>query len=145
MPNIGNIDSKLLVAIQSSSCFGIAFDEDTPECQMCDVKSSCKAKVLGTLGIPTPVIREELKADSSGKKKKTTKKAKSKSKLNGKLDQPKNKSKGLGSINTNMPNFKSMSLDDIKKVARERGVEWTEYNSESITRMRLIMSLKKTY
>jgi hypothetical protein len=44
-----------------------------------------------------------------------------------------------------MPDFKSMSLDELKELAAERNVEWKDYGNAQITRMRLIMALKKSY
>ena len=47
-----------------------------------------------------------------------------------------------------MPDFKPMSIEDIVKLATERGVnvaEYDKYTATNIKRMRLIMAIKATY
>ena len=140
-----SIDAKLLEVLNASTCFGIAYDADVPECKQCDVKGSCKAKMEGGLGdspIPThklvtastPVVEEKPKAPA--KPKATTPKA----------EKPKaDKPKAPTPAPANLPDFKPMSLDELKDLAKERNVEWKDYGSDNITRMRLIMGLKKSY
>lgn len=138
------IDAKLLEVISKSTCFGIAHDPTVPECKQCDVKGSCKAKMEGGLGgtpIPTTkaVAIEPAKQTTSGStSKKTTSTSKSTSKSSKKKEETKE-------VNPNMPDFKPMSLPELKDLAKERNVEWKDYDNDNITRMRLIMALKKSY
>lgn len=140
-----NIDSQLLKSIQDSTCFGIAYDEGVPECAQCDVKGQCKAKSEGA-NISTPMTKavdktpkaDNKKADAPKKEAKTTKKeTKKEVKPSTKKEEKK--------VPANMPDFKPMSLEELKKLAEERSVEWKDYGNDNITRMRLIMVLKKSY
>lgn len=145
-----NIDKQLLTVLQESSCFGIAHDESTPECKRCDVRLQCKQKVEGAniqaptireMKEPAPKPKEEAKVHPA--KKTVTPKAKPEAKA--KADKPAKKTKASVSYDPNMPDWKPMSLGELKNLAVERQVTWTEYDSEQITRMRLIMNLKKSY
>ncbi len=144
-----NIDAKILEALQQSTCFGIAHDETTPECKQCDVKGSCKAKMEGQLGISTPVMKPVTKKAEVPKKETPAKKATPKPEVK----KPATKStpavkKPTGSKKEpsgDMPDFKPMGLDELKALAAERSVDWKDYGNDQITRMRLIMNLKKSY
>ena len=145
-----NVDSKLLKVLQESTCFGIAYDPDVPECKQCDVRGSCKAKVDGAMNIPTPTVRE--KAPTSPPVKPTTTKKAADKKEESKpkettpaAKKPATKAKPKPVANGNLPDFKPMSLDELKDLAAERNVEWKDYGNDQITRMRLIMNLKKSY
>lgn len=150
-----NIDSKLLEALQQSSCFGLAYAEDVAECKQCDVRGSCKAKMEGALtGTPTPMTKavpeKPKKEDKPSKpkasaKKETASKPSTPKASSAKPKAPKAKPKASTATNPNMPDFKSMSLDELKDLAKERKVEWREYGNDNITRMRLTMALKKSY
>ena len=146
-----NIDSKLLEALQQSTCFGIAHDEDVPECRQCDVKGQCKAKSEGVMNIPTPTAKPKAatpkaepkaKASTPAKKPTTTKApdAKPKAKV---VSKP--KATPASSGGGNAPDFKPMTLEELKALAEQRSVEWKDYGNDNITRMRLIMALKKSY
>lgn len=138
-----SIDAKLLEALRSSTCFGLAYDGTVPECKQCDVKGSCKAKMEGGLGdSPIPTTRtistppeEKPKASTSAPK---SKKSDSKPKAS-------SKPKETPATPSNMPDFKPMKLPELEELAKERGVEWKDYGNDNITRMRLIMALKKSY
>jgi len=138
-----SIDAKLLEALQSSTCFGMAHDPDVPECKQCDVKGSCKAKMEGGLGdSPIPTTRTvstppEEKPKAKPNAPKSNKKADSKPKAPTKKETP--------ATPSNMPDFKPMSLPELEELAKGRGVEWKDYGNDNITRMRLIMALKKSY
>lgn len=148
-----NIDTKLLEALKASTCFGIAHDESVPECKQCDVRAQCKVKSEGELNIPIPkgkaVVSPPVKdvAKKETPKKPATKKS-DKPSTPAKKSSPAapkkataSKSSGSGDI----PDFKPMSLDELKALANLRKVEWKDFNNDQITRMRLIMSLKKSY
>ena len=142
-----NVDAQILEALQLSTCFGIAHDETVPECKQCDVKGSCKSKSEGA-SIPTPTEKPKVdkpvakaKEKAPAKPKATKEKAPAKAKTTPKPEAKKAPAKVSG----DMPNFKDLSLDELKALAGERSVEWKDYNNDQITRMRLIMNLKKSY
>ena len=142
-----NIDSKLLEALQASTCFGFAHDATVPECKQCDVQAQCKSKSEGA-EIPTPtrkVSKPDLpKEDKPVEAKKPTKPTTTKSSSTpapAKKAPPKKTSTPSG----NLPDFKAMTLEELKDLAKERNVDWKEYGNDNITRMRLIMGLKPTY
>lgn len=144
-----NIDSKLLEALQQSTCFGIAHDETVPECKQCDVKGQCKAKSEG-LAVPTPTTKpKKAVAEPKAEPKKTAPAKKSTpAKTTTKATAPKSTPKPTAKKTApsgNMPDFKPMGLDELKALAAERSVEWKDYGNDQITRMRLIMALKKSY
>lgn len=143
-----NIDSKLLEALQSSTCFGLAYEESVPECKQCDVKSQCKAKSEGG-NIPTPIMKTQpAKTSTSVETTKTTTKKETKT-TKPKATPTKKTTKSVDkkpvATPGNMPDFKPMSLEDLISLAKERDVEWKDYGNDNITRMRLIMVLKKSY
>lgn len=146
------IDSRLLEALQASTCFGIAHDESVPECKMCDVKAQCKKKSEGA-DIPVPTtkvvaasskpkeVKKEVPAKETKKPASKSTPAKAATKNTSKSEAPKPASTPSG----NIPDFKSLQLEELKDMAKERNVEWKDYGNDSITRMRLIMALKKSY
>ncbi len=145
-----NIDKQLLEIVQQSGCFGIAHDESTPECKRCDVRLQCKKRVEGAdiqaptiRDIPDPAPAKAEKASSPAKKEVAPKpKAEPKAKAN-KATKP---AKRDVKYSDDMPaDWKPMTLGELKNLAVSREVTWTEYDSEQITRMRLIMALKKSY
>lgn len=147
-------------ALQQSTCFGIAYDETVPECKQCDVKAQCKKKSEGFM-VPTPITKPKKTTTSSTAEKEpakpvTTSKPKTAKATTSKTTaKPDTKStstvkKAVPKKSTpvpagNMPEFKSMTLDELKELAAERNVEWKDYGNDNITRMRLIMALKKSY
>lgn len=145
-----NIDTKLLEALKQSSCFGIAHDESVPECKQCDVRAQCKVKSEGEINIPiprgkstvTPPVKEVAKKETP-KKPTTTKKA-DKPSTPAKKSSPAPK-KSAPSNPDDTPDFKNMNLDELKALAGLRKVEWKDYGNDQITRMRLIMAIKKSY
>ena len=140
------IDAKLLEVISKSTCFGIAYDPTVPECKQCDVKGSCKAKMEGGLG-GTPIPTTKAVAIEPAKKATTTTTTTSKASTpkNGNKPKATTKKDAPKPANPNMPDFKPMSLPELKDLAKERSVEWKDYDNDNITRMRLIMALKKSY
>ncbi|WCS68545.1 hypothetical protein Goe16_01310 [Bacillus phage vB_BsuM-Goe16] len=151
------MDSKLQRILEESTCFGIGHDPNMKECKMCDVREQCKAKTQG-MSVPTPTRKkpEEVAPAQPKKEKPTTKKStakKSSEKEEKKETAPKSKEtkakskpkKAKAPENPNLPNFKEMSFEELVELAKERNVEWKDYNSPNITRMRLIMGLKASY
>lgn len=139
-----SIDAKLLEVLNASTCFGLAYDADVPECKQCDVKGSCKAKMEGGLGDSPIPTHKLVSASTSAPVAEEKPKATSKPKAPAKATKPK-EDKPKAATPANMPEFKPMSLDELKDLAKERNVEWKDYGSDNITRMRLIMALKKSY
>ncbi len=152
-----NIDSKLLDALQASTCFGIAYDDVVPECKQCDVREQCRVKATGGgADIPTPNGREipadeNVKPTSKPSKPAPAAKAASVKKAEASLAKPKKAAapkkadKPVKPVNPNMPNFKEMSWTELTDLATKFGVTPKDYKSEAINRMRLIMELKKHY
>ena len=150
------IDSRLLEALQQSTCFGIAYDETVPECKQCDVKAQCKKKSEGFM-VPTPITKPKKTTTSSTAEKEPTKPATTSKPKTAKATTSKPTAKSDSTVKKavpkkstpvpdgSMPEFKSMTLDELKELATERNVEWKDYGNDNITRMRLIMSLKKSY
>ena len=142
-----NIDSKLLEALQQSTCFGIAHDETVPECKQCDVKGQCKAKSEG-LAVPTPTTKpKKATPEPKAEPKKTAPAKKSTPAKTTKTTAPKSTPKPSAKKTApapsgNMPDFKPMELDELKALAADRSVEWKDYGNDQITRMRLIMGNK---
>lgn len=148
-----NIDSKLLEALQESTCFGLAYDDATPECKQCDVKAQCRNKIEGAniatpkgkpaeakVSTPKPAIPKPAIEKSSDKT--PTKSSETKS-----APKPavKKADKPTPVDNPNMPNFKAMTWEELTSLADKHGIVPKNYNSEAINRMRLIMELKKFY
>ena len=145
-----DINATILNTLKQSTCFGIAHSDEAPECQMCDVKAQCKAKIQGA-DLPTPKSRpvstatakpaeEKPKAKKPAKKtEKPKEKAKSAPKTTAK-PKPASKPKSNSNID-----WKAKQLDELKEMAKEKNVEWKEYGNDNITRMRLVMELKKHY
>lgn len=128
--------------IKNSSCFGVAFDGSVRECKICEVKLKCESKCrLGVDSKPASVnvaTADEV-THSNNKKKKTT---------NKKSVPVKEAAKPKAEYADDMPNFKSMSVDEIEQLAEERGIDMSQfekYKAANIRRMRVTMALKKTY
>lgn len=143
---VNGIDSRLLEALQASTCFGIAHDETVPECKKCDVEAQCRKRSEGA-DIPTPMGKILPPSGTSPKKDKAKSSAKSDTapKKTSPKKQAPAKSPAPAPTPSNLPDFKPMSLDELKDLAKQRNVEWKEYGNDNITRMRLIMALKKSY
>ncbi|QPX71689.1 hypothetical protein [Bacillus phage SP8] len=155
--SITAMDAKLQRILEESTCFGIGHDPNVKECKMCDVREQCKAKTQG-MNVPTPERKkpedvapaqpkkEKPTAKKSTAKKTTTKEEKKETAPKAKETKAKPKAKKAKAIeNPNLPNFKEMSFEELVELAKERNVEWKDYNSPNITRMRLIMGLKASY
>jgi hypothetical protein len=150
--NMINVDTKLLEALKASTCFGIAHDESVPECKQCDVRAQCKVKSEGELNIPTPKgksavsqpVKEVAKKEAPPKKAPAKKTDKPSTPAKKSTPAPK-KATPSKSGSGDIPDFKTMTLDELKALANLRSVEWKDFNNDQITRMRLIMALKKSY
>ena len=133
--------------IRNSQCFGVAFDKHVPECRACDVKLKCEAKCHMVSSIdsmrPTPTLtanvseivdglaKGEVKAKAKASPKKTVK------------DTVVTKN-----YDAKMPEFKSLTVEELEKMAVERGADladFEKFKAANIRRMRLTMYLKKTY
>lgn len=136
--------------LKNSSCFGVAFDGSVKECKICEVKTRCEAKCRMGLGKPESIavatpeevteeaeagveVKKVIKKNATKKSKKSVKEAAAKPKVE---------------YTDDMPEFKSMSTEELEKLAEERGIDisqFEKYNSPNIKRMRMTMQLKKTY
>lgn len=146
--------------VKSSKCFGIAWDGTVKECKICEVKNRCKSKTMMGNGEKPPaldiadvdeVVVEETtnnKVVPFHKKKKEDSEVKGKKEA-GTPEKKKVKDKAVEkNYDENMPNFKSLSIDELSDLAKERGIdisEFDKYKAENIKRMRITMALKKTY
>jgi len=147
-----DVDSKLLEALKSSTCFGIAHDDTVPECKMCDVKAQCKQKAEGAAHIQPPKQKPKAeatpapaKATTTTTKKTTTASPSTTKKAAPAASKPAKKPDTAKPVPAGMPDFKPMELDELKALAAQRNVEWKDYGNDNITRMRLIMVLRKSY
>lgn len=147
-----NFDKRLIKEIEESSCFGIAYDSEVPECKQCDLTAQCRAKSVNrSVGKSLPVVEVE----DSTPAKKTTKKASKKNAPKAKATKEVAKSKATGKkesktvetakIPGEMPEFRGMPWEEVQAIAKKYDVEYKDYGNDNITRMRLVMTLKKMY
>ena len=137
--------------IKNSKCFGVAYDGSVKECKICEVKLKCENKCRCGIG-ETPKKPESVNladkdevsmsdaAISKSKAKESDKKAKKPAK--------KDTAKAEVKYADDMPDFKSMSIEELFQLLNDRGgdaSEFDKYSAENIKRMRLTMAIKKTY
>lgn len=140
-----SVDTKLLSTLQSSTCFGIAYDGGVTECKQCDVHLQCKVKsekgILTTTGeIILPI---EEKSDKPTKVVIPLKKSHvKKSPVTGKTPTGTPAKKDTP---VSMPDFKAMDIEELKKMAVKYDVVFRDYKNDNINRMRLIMTLRKQF
>lgn len=140
--------------INSSLCFGQAYDPSVKECKVCEVRLKCKAKCEGCTG------SGEIKSETLIDKKPETVDVAEKSEVTfneeelGKKPEKKAKkpvkpnNKKVVEYAEDMPDLKAMELEALVDLAKERGVdlaEFDKYSNKSIKRMRITMAIKKTY
>lgn len=153
-----NLDKVLLKEIEESSCFGIAYDSIVPECKQCDLSAQCESKSRDRAegrSLPAQEVVDkapEKKNKAPGKPKENIKKKESPKTTPKKKSETKPKPKvvkkteePLGKIDGEMPEFKGMPMEEVVSIAKANNVEWKDYGNENITRMRLVMTLKKMY
>jgi hypothetical protein len=144
-----DVNSELMQVLKSSTCFGIAPDSTVPECQKCDVAAQCKAKYENGLDIPRPTAKPKKEEVKETAPKPTTTKPKTTAAKATTPTEPKPKTTKKAAApkesNPNVPDFKPMTLEELKALAATRNVQWKDYNNDQITRMRLIMGLKSSY
>lgn len=141
-----DINPKLLEVIRNSTCFGIAYDPSAPECsKLCDVQAQCRLKVEGQK-VETPKTRQQKPAPVStpSEPKQPTVKKDNKPAAS-KPSTPAAKPKPSTPPSGDLPNFKEMTQEQLEELAKSKSVEWRDYGDPNITRMRLIMNLKKAY
>lgn len=156
--------------IQQSGCFGFAYDPDVRECQRCDVKTKCEARCRATMvskpatvTIAAPAdVDSEAEVKTSAKvlvvpqlNKKAEEKPIEKPKKVEKPAEPKPEKpkkaveKPVINYSPDMPAFKDLPMEELEKLAAERGIDVPsvieKYSAPNIKRMRLTMALKKTY
>lgn len=137
--------------IKSSSCFGLAYDGSVKECKICEVRTKCKSKCEGgNVELPKKPSSVPL-ADKDEVSMSDSAMAKSKSKENSKTAKKPTKQKKKSDVkySDDMPeDFKSMSIDELCDLLKDRGgdpTEFDKYTADNIKRMRLTMAIKKTY
>lgn len=137
--------------IKNSSCFGIAYSNNVRECKICEVSLKCETKCKMGLGEtpqkPAPVVmadKDEV-SESDEAAKKSADKEKSASSVQKKSTT---KKKPDVKYSDDMPQFKTMSIEEMEALLTERGgnpADFDKYTNTSIKKMRLTMALKKTY
>ena len=131
--------------ILSSTCFGVAWDGTVKECKVCEVRSKCEAKCKGAVpsaeskpeSIPFATI-EEVSATEEKANEPVKEKAKKPAKV----------PKAEVNYSPDMPDFKSLTMDELTELLVDRGgnpKDYDRYNNDAIKKMRMIMFLKKTY
>lgn len=153
-----------LTAIKSSKCFGIAWDGECKECNKCEVSKLCKQRTLGgakpSVYKPATTTKEENAEEPVSTMKPATSRpepknaeeqaateveeapAKKETKAKPKKD------KEEVQYSDDMPEFKSMSVEELLTLAKERGLSpasFDKYTNTNIKKMRITMALKKTY
>lgn len=137
--------------IKNSKCFGVAYDGSVKECKICEVKLKCENKCRCGIG-ETPkkpesvnlADKDEVSMSDAAISKSKAKEADKKAKKPAKKDTAKAEVKYAD----DMPDFKSMSIEELCQLLNERGgdaSEFNKYSAENIKRMRLTMAIKKTY
>ena len=137
--------------IKNSKCFGVAYDGSVKECKICEVKLKCENKCRCGIGeIPKKpesvnlADKDEVSMSDAAISKSKAKEADKKAKKPAKKDTAKAEVKYAD----DMPDFKSMSIEELCQLLNERGgdaSEFDKYSAENIKRMRLTMAIKKTY
>jgi hypothetical protein len=149
--------------IKESTCFGVAFEPLVAECKRCELRQLCKTKCEGGEIPDDPTIEVAATTTKSTAKTASNKAKKPESPIN-KVKQQTEKNvasdpKGAAKANvsssapkkstsgTELPDFKNMSMEDLEKLADERGADpkWKTYENTGIRRMRCTMAIKKTY
>ena len=148
-----------LTAIKSSKCFGIAWDGECKECNMCEVSNLCKQRTLGgakpVISRPATTTKEEnaeetvstMKPATSRPEPKNASEQASTEVSESPKAKPK-KDKEEVKYSDDMPEFKPMSVEEVLTLAKERGInpsDFDKYTNTNIKKMRIVMALKKTY
>lgn len=152
-----------LTAIKSSKCFGIAWDGECKECNMCEVAKLCKQRTLGGVKPatkPATATKEEKEEEPVSTMKPATARPEPKKAAEQEVTEveeapakkvakakPK-KEKEEVQYADDMPEFKAMSVEELLTLAKERGLSpanFDKYTNTNIKKMRITMALKKTY
>lgn len=158
-------EKKNLISVE---CYGVAWDDQAPECNICDVSQRCRkltlevklnnAKTLSEKIIISPEIREayeDMVQDTMRKKKEKEEQEETSKKIKELLpvydkEIHKNSTKKVIKKNSSieykadMPNFANMSLEELVRFARVQGIDYN-HPDKRILRMQLTMRLKKLY
>lgn len=149
-------DPDLLNQMESSPCFGKAFEPTVKECKMCDLQQECAAKtksnsVFNEMKKLNPETEQALKKAEANKPKvpfpTQPQEPEEKETAAAPVEKPAKpkKEKKQQEIPEGMPNTKGMSVEELKELLEARGGTCKHYESPAIYKMRLIMALKKTY
>lgn len=137
--------------IKKSTCFGVAYDGSVRECKICEVKLKCENKCRCGVGDvpqkPSGVALADKDEVSMTDEAMQKSQAKEKD-MKAKKPVSEKKLKAEVKYSGDMPDFKSMSVEDLEALLKERGGnpdDFQKYDKEAIKRMRITMALKKTY
>jgi hypothetical protein len=133
--------------IESSTCFGVAYDSSIKECKICEINQECKSKSEGAnVTKPEPPVKKEVlekttKAEVPAPKVKASK-AENKPSTEKKAKEKEKKPSAADSID-----FKAMTMEELETMAEERKADpsWKNYDNAGIRRMRCTMAIKKTF
>lgn len=142
--------------IRQSDCFGLAFSPSVKECKLCEVSLKCETKCRGGAvdkpEKPAPVQQaevDEVSNSDEAMEKSQKKEAKANSAEAKKSTAKPKKDKPEVQYADDMPDFKSMDLDECLSLLSERGGNPDDFkkydNNLGIKKMRVTMALKKTY
>ena len=158
-------DEKNLISVE---CYGVAWDDQAPECNICDVSQRCRkltlevklsnAKTLSEKIKISPEVKEayeDMVQDTMRRKQEKEEQEETSKKIKEILpiyekEIHKNATKKVLKKNVgteykaDMPNFTNMSLDEIVRFARVQGIDYN-HSDKRILRMQLIQKLKKLY
>lgn len=143
-------------AIKNSHCFGVAYDAAVKECKLCEVSKLCKARTEGTPAqdagakVNATVAAAPDTDTTPAQPRPQPKTAEAAPAPAPKAPKAPKASKPASSkqYDPDMPDFKPMEMDDLVKLASDRGVDvkqFDKFTETKIKRMRIIMALKATY
>lgn len=138
-----------MTKVKESKCFGIAWDGDVKECKICEVANNCKLRTLGGQK-QAPNTKPATKKADEDEKVSSMKPTNSRPepKPAEKKAHAKKAAKPAKTYADDMPDFKPMSVDELLKLAKERGIDpagFDKFTNTGIKKMRVTMALKKTY
>jgi hypothetical protein len=149
------VNSKLLEELESSTCFGVAYNGDTKECKQCDVQQECSARSAGNRAFDSvktlsPKTTEALTSepaptgDTSSPEAVNDTTPPKPAEDDQKVQKPRTH-KPKHERPAGMPDPKTMTNDQLVALLKERGGSCKVYDKPNIYHMRLVMAIEKTY
>jgi len=148
------VDKKV---IQESKCYGLAYDGTVKECNICEIAKDCKLETSKYVASVTKEVKATAGIEESPKNSTKTKpeekpastKAKTKAKEAPEEVEEKTAEKTVKDTSAEpaeFATFKAMSLEELGKFAKKRGVEnkWAD-KDDRIHRLQLTIAIKKSY